>query len=193
MSEHFINLGCANCGAKLDVYDDMERFACGYCGTEMAVQRRGGTVALKAVTDAIKQVQVGTDKTAAELALARLRQDLAALEARSADLKSVPPPPVPAGKIGCVVTPAIGVLGIGVAGWIATARAPEAVMPLGLALGVSVFMLFVGFRLTQKSDGTKHEAWKRTKAALDAETSKVRQHIAQQMKIVSESGPATPK
>ena len=75
MSEQFVNLNCANCGAKLDVYVDMERFACGYCGTEMVVQRRGGTVALKAVTEAIKNVRIGTDKTAAELALVRLDQD----------------------------------------------------------------------------------------------------------------------
>jgi len=71
MPEHFINLSCANCGSKLNVYDDMERFACSYCGTELIVQRRGGTVSLRAVTEAIKRVQIGTDKTAAELAIAR--------------------------------------------------------------------------------------------------------------------------
>lgn len=79
MSEHFVNLNCANCGAKLDVYDDMERFACGFCGTEMIVQRRGGTVTIKAVTEAIQKVQIGTDKTAAELALARLSRNLVQL------------------------------------------------------------------------------------------------------------------
>jgi ribosomal protein S27E len=76
MSEHFVNLNCANCGAKLEVYDDMDRFACSFCGTEMLVQRRGGTVALKAITEAIKKVQVGTDKTAAELAIVRLEKEL---------------------------------------------------------------------------------------------------------------------
>ena len=75
-SSHFVTLNCANCGARLDVYDDMERFACGYCGTEILVQRRGGAVTLKAVTEAIKKVQVGTDKTAAELATVRLRDEL---------------------------------------------------------------------------------------------------------------------
>src|ERR1039457_5902622 len=59
MSDHFINLTCANCGGKLEVYDDMERFACGYCGSEMLVQRRGGTVILKAITEAIQKVQIG--------------------------------------------------------------------------------------------------------------------------------------
>ncbi len=50
MPDHFISPNCANCGAKLDVYDDMDLFACGYCGTEMLAKRRGGTVALHAVT-----------------------------------------------------------------------------------------------------------------------------------------------
>ena len=76
MPEGFVSLKCANCGAKLDVYPDMERFACGYCGTELIAQRRGGTVALRAVTEAIKQVQIGTDKTAAELALLRHEKEL---------------------------------------------------------------------------------------------------------------------
>ena len=39
------------------------------------VERRGGTVSLK-IVDAIQKVQAGTDKTAAELALRRLAEDL---------------------------------------------------------------------------------------------------------------------
>ena len=76
MSDHFIGLNCSNCGATLDVYDDMERFICGACGTNLLVQRRGGTVRLTSVTEAIRKVQVGTDKTAAELALIRLNDEL---------------------------------------------------------------------------------------------------------------------
>ncbi len=76
VSEHFVNLNCGNCGAKLDVYDDMDRFSCGFCGTELVAQRRGGTVALRAVTEAISKVQVGTDKTAAELAITRYEKEL---------------------------------------------------------------------------------------------------------------------
>lgn len=82
MSEHFIQLTCASCGGKLDVYDDMERLACGYCGTGMIIRRRGGTVSLTAVTEAIRQVQVGTDKTAAELALARHENEIKELFAQ---------------------------------------------------------------------------------------------------------------
>jgi DNA-directed RNA polymerase subunit RPC12/RpoP len=87
MSDSFIKLNCANCGAKLDVYDDMDRFACAYCGTEMVVQRRGGTVALKAVTEAIRKVQIGTDKTAAELALVRLDKEVKQLRNAYANLE----------------------------------------------------------------------------------------------------------
>jgi DNA-directed RNA polymerase subunit RPC12/RpoP len=76
MADGCINLNCANCGARLEIHDDMERFACGHCGTQMVVQRRGGTVALRAVTEAIQKVQMGTDKTAAELALVRFEKEL---------------------------------------------------------------------------------------------------------------------
>ena len=68
-----LTMSCPDCGGKLDVSDDMTRFTCGYCGTEQLVERRGGTVSLKVLTHAIAGVQAGTDKTAAELALKRLR------------------------------------------------------------------------------------------------------------------------
>jgi DNA-directed RNA polymerase subunit RPC12/RpoP len=76
MPDHFINLNCTNCGGKVEIYQDMERFACGYCGAGQIVQRRGGTVALKAVTEAIQNAQIATDKTAAEPAVARLQREL---------------------------------------------------------------------------------------------------------------------
>jgi len=84
MTETFISLSCPNCGGKLEVYDEMTRFACGYCKSEILAVRRGGTVSLKAVTEAFKKIQLGTDKTAAELPLPRLEieQEIAVLSAR---------------------------------------------------------------------------------------------------------------
>ncbi len=76
MLSPFITLNCPNCGGRLEIYDEIDRFACSFCGSEMLVQRRGGTVALKRVETAIRKVQVGTDKTAAELAMPRLRAEL---------------------------------------------------------------------------------------------------------------------
>ena len=75
-----ITLKCANCGANLEISPEMEQFACGYCGASQVVERSGGTVRLKLLTDAISKVQAGTDKTAAELAIRRLREDLANIE-----------------------------------------------------------------------------------------------------------------
>jgi ribosomal protein S27E len=82
MTDHFIKLKCENCGADLDVYDDMERFACGYCGTEIAVQRRGGTVVLKSMTQAAKNIAAGADQSSADLALIRLKEEAGGLSKR---------------------------------------------------------------------------------------------------------------
>lgn len=75
MSHSILHLKCINCGAGLEISPDMNQFACGYCGVGQLVERKGGTVALKHVTDAISKVQVGTDKTAAELAIRRLQDE----------------------------------------------------------------------------------------------------------------------
>ena len=80
MTIEFVSLKCPSCAGKLDVYNDMERFACGYCGAEALVDRRGGSVSLKSLTAVIENVQRGTDKTAAELALIRLQKELVELQ-----------------------------------------------------------------------------------------------------------------
>ena len=82
-----LNLKCANCGANLEISPDTINFACGYCGSAQIVQRRGGTVSLKLVTDAISKVQVGTDKTAAELSIRRLKGEVAQLEIQYSQLQ----------------------------------------------------------------------------------------------------------
>lgn len=64
MSTSFVALKCPSCGENLDVYENAEHFACGYCGAQIEVRRRGGTVSLKALTDAIQRVRRGTDRTA---------------------------------------------------------------------------------------------------------------------------------
>lgn len=76
-----MKLSCVNCSAPLEIGDDLERFACSYCGTNQIVERAGGIVALKKVQTAIHAVQRGTDRTAAELALPRLNKELAEAQA----------------------------------------------------------------------------------------------------------------
>jgi hypothetical protein len=84
MSElKIIPMRCPACGANLQVSADMENFACSYCGTQLTAERKGGTVALKPIIDAIARLQVETDKNAAELAIIRLTADLEQLERQS--------------------------------------------------------------------------------------------------------------
>jgi DNA-directed RNA polymerase subunit RPC12/RpoP len=76
----FVTLTCPSCGGKLQVTQDIERFACSYCGSEHVVKRSGGIVSLVPVVEGLKKVQSGVDRTASELAIRRLRDDITALE-----------------------------------------------------------------------------------------------------------------
>jgi len=71
-----LSLKCQNCGAPLNIAQQMERITCGYCGSEQIIQRSGAEVSLKIVGDAIAKVQFGVDKSASELAIKRLQAKL---------------------------------------------------------------------------------------------------------------------
>lgn len=75
-----VRLACVGCGANLDITSQMDRLACGHCGASQVVERSGGAIHLRGVAEAISRVQVGTDKTAAELALARLTKEYEAVQ-----------------------------------------------------------------------------------------------------------------
>ena len=72
----FFTLTCPSCGGKLQITNDIDRFACGHCGTEHIVKRGGGVVTLVPILNEIKNVSMGVDKTASELAIARLKKDV---------------------------------------------------------------------------------------------------------------------
>jgi len=84
----FVTLACPTCGSRLQVTNDLTRFACGYCGNEHVVRRAGGIVALDPVTEDIRRMRVGVDKTASELAIKRLKIEIPELE-QTAILKKV--------------------------------------------------------------------------------------------------------
>jgi hypothetical protein len=77
-----VALKCINCGSSLEVGPDVENFACGYCGTTYSVERKGGIVALRRFESAVQSVQFNTERTASELAIQRLRGEIAEIEAR---------------------------------------------------------------------------------------------------------------
>lgn len=137
-----ITLKCPSCGATLDVSPDMERFSCGYCGIEQIVQRRGGAVSLKLITDAISRVQTGTDRTAAELALVRLQQELALVDAKLAQPHTCVPPQPHKESNYIVVWFLSGFLGLFVGLWFYVAESYKSltvIIVVWLMFGIRVF------------------------------------------------------
>jgi len=77
-----LSLKCVNCGAGLEVKQDISDFACGYCGIQQQVERSGGIVSLRRVEQALDDVKLGTNRTASELAINRLQADIAGVYAQ---------------------------------------------------------------------------------------------------------------
>ena len=83
---HAFALKCPNCGANLTVPRTYDVFACSYCGATIKLAQAGGTVALELIAGHLEGVRRGTDKTAAELMIRRLREDAAVLDGELTDM-----------------------------------------------------------------------------------------------------------
>ena len=98
----FITLSCPNCGGKLNVTSDVERFACQFCGHEHIVRRSGGIVALEPVMrmmgqineninlvgSGINRISGSAEKQASEAAINRIKQEITEHQAQIANLNS---------------------------------------------------------------------------------------------------------
>ncbi len=84
----FITLSCPSCGGKLEITSDIERFACAHCGTEHLVKRTSSIVSLAPVVEEIRQVTEGVARTASELAIIRLDNEIVQLEREADRLRS---------------------------------------------------------------------------------------------------------
>jgi predicted RNA-binding Zn-ribbon protein involved in translation (DUF1610 family) len=80
MTNPITTLTCPSCGSKLQITKGFDRFACFYCGNEHIVHREGGAVYLEPIAIDIHHIRGGVDKTAAELAIARLTKELSDLD-----------------------------------------------------------------------------------------------------------------
>src|SRR5262245_13677072 len=76
----FITLTCPTCGAKLKLTAQVDLLACASFGNEHMVHRGGGAIYLAPMAQDVKQIRLGVDKTAAELALVRLPKEIGELE-----------------------------------------------------------------------------------------------------------------
>jgi len=84
----FISLTCPTCGGKLQITPDIERFACAHCGNEHLVRRATGVVTLAPVVESMDGLRRATDRTATELAIRRMRDEIAELESAKTQVES---------------------------------------------------------------------------------------------------------
>ena len=132
----FVTLSCPSCGAKLQINADIEHFACSHCGNEHVVKRGGGITSLTPVLEQLKHVSTGVDKTASELAIKRLRDDIEEIQSNMPNLSNE----------GCLSKIAFGLATLGVLmalGGIFTGEASTIVLAIivGVAfIAVSVWL-----------------------------------------------------
>jgi ribosomal protein S27AE len=82
----FVTLTCPSCGGELQVTDDIDRFACAYCGAEHLVRRGGGIVSLNPALDRLTRVEVEIDQTAFALAIMKLTAEIEELQAQISEI-----------------------------------------------------------------------------------------------------------
>ncbi|MBU1109691.1 MAG: hypothetical protein KKB51_23625 [Candidatus Riflebacteria bacterium] len=72
-----ISLKCSNCSAALQISDKLDRFICNYCGTEHALLHNSGGFFFRRLEERLENLEKVTEKGNAELAIKRLRSELA--------------------------------------------------------------------------------------------------------------------
>lgn len=78
----FLTLSCPVCTGQLKITEDLNRFACAYCGTEHLVRRTDSTISLQPMVEGLRNVQKGVDRTASELAIVRLEREIPVISQR---------------------------------------------------------------------------------------------------------------
>lgn len=68
------SLARKNCGAPLQIKEEVDQLACVHCGAQMYIDRAGGAIPLQLV-EALGSIRTGAVRTAAELALVRLEKE----------------------------------------------------------------------------------------------------------------------
>lgn len=124
-----IKLSCHSCGANVQVQKDQKTFACEHCGAAYRLRQEDGVL----VPELLSRTAEATEKTAAELAVPRLRQELAALDLQIAMRGGTPR--FTGGASGCatwfVLFVTLSALGEPGAGFLIA-------LPVGIGVGIAV-------------------------------------------------------
>jgi hypothetical protein len=78
----WITLACPACGGNLRITAEMDQFECQYCGREHIVKRVGNRVRLEPLLIRLGRIEGGVDRSAAELALRRLNEEIRSVKAK---------------------------------------------------------------------------------------------------------------
>ena len=149
----FISLTCPSCGSKLQITEGIERFTCSSCGNEHIIKRGGGIVSIAPVVEGLKEVKSGVDKTASELAIARLKDEIRELKAEREELK----PDLKNIRLGMIFFAILGLIFICLSGSIGYANNTPLVglniMTLVSIIGFGIFLfLFLNKKSNYKKD-----------------------------------------
>ncbi len=82
----YVTLTCPSCGSRLQVTNDLDRFACGYCGNELHVNRGGGVISLKPVMDGLDRVESKLDQNTEEIRRLRIVSEIDELQRSRASM-----------------------------------------------------------------------------------------------------------
>jgi predicted RNA-binding Zn-ribbon protein involved in translation (DUF1610 family) len=183
----FVTLTCPSCGGKLQITPDMDRFACGFCGTEQIVRRAGGAVSLAPVVEGLNQVRAGVDKTASELAIKRLKDEIADIQIQVDHAKSqmdaLPDPSTQNGKY--IFLGGLALIGLVI---LIVSQNTEGAITGIVFIAFAVFMFYVA----EKSHETYLTAYNTQKGALVEQYKKIegvltskQSELAQHQDVVS--------
>lgn len=67
-----VTLTCPTCGYKLQISNDIERFACSACGNEHIVRRSGGAVSLVPIISGMNEISAKRDRVNIQLEIQNL-------------------------------------------------------------------------------------------------------------------------
>ena len=72
----YVSLTCPSCAGKLEIKNDIERFACARCGIEHDVKRTGGIVSISPFVAGIKSGNTGVEKIDAGFEITRIKREV---------------------------------------------------------------------------------------------------------------------
>lgn len=160
----FVTLSCPSCGGKLEITQDIDRFACMHCGREQVVKRRGGIISISPMVDAIKKVEIGVDKTASELAIIRVQKEIDGLVAKKYALLNSSPQP----KVSPIfaILPILGCITLGtfllLISNIDTSASPDAPVVIIVGVLVGIGMILAGVIPSLVLHPTNTKSWNKT-------------------------------